>query len=95
MVSTFPHMLAAHEATRHLRPQISEGNVSGDNVYPGILSVIDYGRNGHLFTEDPWPTLPEISLPAILHEMCFNLKDFWQRSLIHSMIFTSNISKNV
>ena len=31
----------------------------------------------------------------VSYEMCFNLKDFWQRSLLHGMILTSNIQKIV
>ena len=38
---------------------------------------------------------PFRNLRLILYEMCLNLKDFWQRSLLHSMIFTRTILKIV
>jgi hypothetical protein len=33
------------------------------------------------------------ALLGILYEMCFNSETFWQQSLLHSMIFTSDIGK--
>ena len=40
-----------------------------------------------------WLNILKVTV-QILYEMCFNLKDFWLGSLLHSMILNSNI-KNI